>query len=392
MSQSRYPLEGLRVLDLSRVLAGPFAGRMLSDLGAEVVKVEPPEGDITRIWGKKIQNLSGYYTQQNAGKKNISIDLRKADGVELLKKLAAKTDILLENFRPGVMKRFGIDWDTLSTINPALIMASISGFGQTGPESQRAAYAPIIHGEVGVTKRQAVKGNNKATDFCMSFADTIAGLHSLVGLLSALHLRNTTGQGQHIDIAMVDAMLATDDFLHYILDGHEPNNGKSEPFEATGGPIVMAADFRHVWKQLVKVHNFTDPTPPGAPLAEKIRLRREKVANFLCSFDTREQLTRALDQARLAWGELYSSNEFIESSATVKHRQSIIEIDDRAGGSRRIPQSPYRFSSAMSGVRGTASFQGEQTDQILTSWLAYTDEEITSLKDRGIVIQVPPGT
>jgi crotonobetainyl-CoA:carnitine CoA-transferase CaiB-like acyl-CoA transferase len=360
---------------------------MLSDLGAEVVKVEPPEGDITRIWGKKIQNLSGYFTQQNAGKQNISIDLREDDGVSLLKQLVEKADILLENFRPGIMKRFGIDWDTLSAINPALIMASISGFGQQGPESQRAAYAPIIHGEVGITDRQAVKGNNQATDLCMSFADTIAGLHSLVGLLAALHLRNTTGKGQHIDIAMVDALLVTDDYTHYILDNHEPNNGKSEVFEATGGPIVLAADFRHVWKQLVKVHNFTDPTPPGAPLAEKIRLRREKVANFLCSFTTRGQLTSALDKARLAWGELYSSSEFINSSPTVEYRNTIVEIDDRAGGSRRVPQSPYRFSNALSGVRGKASFQGEQTDQILASWLNYTTDEIQSLKDRGIVIQ-----
>lgn len=387
MSEAQYPLQGVRVLDMSRVLAGPFAGRMLADLGAEVVKVEPPEGDISRIWGKNIQSLSGYFTQQNAGKQNISIDLRKAEGVTLLKQLVAKTDILLENFRPGIMRRFGLDWETLSAINPALIMASISGFGQSGPESQRAAYAPIIHGEVGVTSRQALKGKNNATDFCMSFADTIAGLHSLVGLLSALHLRNTTGQGQHLDIAMVDAMLVTDDYAHYTLDDHEPDNGKSEIFEATGGAIVMAADFRHVWKQLVKVHGFTDPTPAGAPLSEKIRLRREKVADYLCSFDTREQLIESLDQARLAWGELYSCREFINSSPTVKHRKSIVEIDDRAGGKRSIPQSPYHFSNAKSGVRGTASFQGEQTDKVLSEWLNYTVEEIQALKDKHVVIE-----
>jgi crotonobetainyl-CoA:carnitine CoA-transferase CaiB-like acyl-CoA transferase len=360
---------------------------MLSDLGAEVVKVEPPEGDITRIWGKKIQSLSGYFTQQNAGKQNISIDLRKEAGVDLLKQLAGKADILLENFRPGIMERFGLDWDTLSESNPRLIMASISGFGQSGPESQRAAYAPIIHGEVGVTNRQALKGNNKATDFCMSFADTIAGLHSLVGLLSVLHMRERTGKGQHIDIAMVDAMLATDDYAHYILDEHEPDNGKSEVFDATGGSIVMAADFRHVWKQLVKVHNFTDPTPAGAPLAEKIRLRRNKVADYLCSFATREELINALDDANLAWGELYSSNEFIRSSPTVKHRNSIVQVDDRAGGLRSIPQSPYRFSDAKSGVRGEASFQGEQTDKILSEWLDFSDPDIQSLKDRQIVLQ-----
>lgn len=386
MSQSEYPLHGIRVLDLSRVLAGPFAGRMLADLGAEVVKVEPPEGDISRIWGKKISGISGYYTQQNAGKQNISIDLRKDGGVILLKQLVEKTDILLENFRPGIMQRFGIDWETLSQINPGLIMTSISGFGQTGPESQRAAYAPIIHGEVGATDRQAEKGNNKATDFCMSFADTISGLHGLVGLLAALHMRERTGKGQHLDVAMVEAMLVTDDYAHFVLDEHTPDNGVSEVFDAVGGPIVMAADFRHVWKQLVKVHDFTDPTPAGAPLTEKFRLRREKVTDYFSSFDSRESLVQALDEAKLAWGELYSSAEFIAMSPTVKHRKSLVDIDDRNGGTRKVPQSPYRYSDAKSGVRAGAPFQGEHTNQILTEWLGFSESEIQQLKDDKVLL------
>lgn len=387
MAGSEYPLKDIRVLDLSRVLAGPFAGRMLSDLGAEVVKVEPPEGDVTRIWGKKTAGLSGYYTQQNAGKRNISIDFRKPEGVALLKRLVAEADVLLENFRPGIMQRFDIHWESLAKINPRLIMASISGFGQNGPESQRAAYAPIIHAEVGVTGRQADKGNNKATDFCMSFADTIAGLHSLVGLLAALHMRERTGIGQHLDIAMVDAMLATDDYAHYVLDEHTPDNGVSEVFNAVGGAIVMAADFRHVWKQLVIVHGFEDPTPPGAPLTEKFRLRREKVETYFCSFASREALVGALDEAKLAWGELYSTSEFIESSPTVAHRQSVANISDRDGGSRQVPQSPYRFSDAKSGVRGQAPFQGEHTQEILQQWLNLPEIEIQTLINNGALVQ-----
>ncbi len=386
MSQSEYPLQGIRVLDLSRVLAGPFAGRMLADLGAEVVKVEPPEGDITRIWGKKINGISGYYNQQNAGKQNISIDLRKEEGVVLLKQLVQKADILLENFRPGIMHRFGIAWEALSRLNPGLIMASISGFGQDGPESGRAAYAPIIHGEVGITDRQAEKGHNNATDFCMSFADTIAGLHGLVGLLAALHMRDRTGRGQHLDIAMVDAMLVTDDYAHFVLDEHAPDNGISEVFPAVGGPIVMAADFRHVWKQLVEVHGMTDPTPAGAPLSEKIRLRREQVTAYFTSFDSRAALVDALGEAKLAWGELNSSSEFIEKSPTVKHRQSITDIDDRAGGTRRVPQTPYRYSDAKSGIRAGAPFQGEHTNKILMQWLDYSATDIQQLLDARVLL------
>ena len=151
--QGDYPLAGLKVLDFSRVLAGPFAGRMLSDLGADVVKVEPPDGDVTRQWGKVIAGLPGYYFQQNAGKRNISIDLRAPGARELVLGLVRHADVLIENYRPDVMPRLGLGWDALSAANPRLVMLSISGFGQGGPESHRAAYAPIVHAEMGLMER-----------------------------------------------------------------------------------------------------------------------------------------------------------------------------------------------------------------------------------------------
>ena len=134
-----YPLEGLKVLDMSRVLAGPFAGRMLSDLGADVVKVEPPEGDVTRIWGAEVNGVAGYYHQQNVGKRGISVDLRLDDGVDLVRELAVQADVLIENFRAGVMSRLGLGYDQLSALNPGLVMLSISGFGADSPEADRGA-------------------------------------------------------------------------------------------------------------------------------------------------------------------------------------------------------------------------------------------------------------
>ena len=151
-----YPLEGLKVLDFSRVLAGPFAGRMLSDLGAEVVKVEPPEGDSSRLWGKMTAGISGYFNMINAGKQGISIDLRAEGSQELVLALVKHADVVLENFRPDVMSRLGIGYETLAKANPKLIMLSISGFGQGGPESQRPAYAPIVHAELGQIGRAHV--------------------------------------------------------------------------------------------------------------------------------------------------------------------------------------------------------------------------------------------
>lgn len=386
---SQFPLEDLKVLDLSRVLAGPFAGRMLSDLGAEVVKVEPPDQDVTRRWGRVFGGISGYFHQQNAGKHNISINFKNADGVQLLRDLVKKADILIENFRPGVMEKLGIGWDVLKTDNPGLIMLSISGFGQTGPESRRAAYAPIIHAETGSVKRQAEASGGRHVEMCMSFADTNAGLHGLVGLLAALHQKQRTGQGQHIDIAMVDAMLVTDDQTYGYLEKSRPATIASEVWEAVDGLIMLAGDFRHLWRSVVDIHGVQDPTPPEAELEEKIQFRRQAFEAFLLSFPDRLALTKALDQCNIAWGSVYNSGEFLHSSETIKHRQSIVEIDNREGGTRPTYQSPYRFSDASSGVRTGTALLGENNAAILDRWLALDQNEVDNLLQQGVLAEDP---
>eukprot|EP01041_Mallomonas_annulata_P036532 gene36532-59663_t len=192
---AQYPLANLKVLDFSRVLAGPFAGRMLSDLGADVVKVEPPDGDVTRFWGKVVGGVPGYFHQQNAGKRNISIDLRAPGAKDLVFDLVRRADILIENYRPDVMPRLGFGYDVLKAINPRLIMLSISGFGANGPESKRPAYAPIVHAEVGLLARSVRRDKLPARDLPLSVADTNASLHGLIGVLSAVILRGRTGLG-----------------------------------------------------------------------------------------------------------------------------------------------------------------------------------------------------
>ena len=386
---SQFPLEDLKVLDLSRVLAGPFAGRMLSDLGAEVVKVEPPDRDVTRSWGRVHGGISGYFHQQNAGKQNISINFKHPEGVKLLRQLVKKADILIENFRPGVMKKLGIDWEVLKTDNPALIMLSISGFGQTGPEARRAAYAPIIHAETGSVKRQAERSEGKPVEMCMSFADTNAGLHGLVGLLAAVHQRHRTGAGQHIDIAMVDAMLVTDDQTYGYLEKSRPATIASEVWEASGGLIMLAGDFRHLWRSVVHIHKVEDPTPDDADLDVKIESRRAAFEQFLLSFPDRPSLTTALDQCNIAWGSVYDSGAFLHSSETLKHRQSVVDIDNREGGTRPTFQSPYRFSDANSGVRQGCATLGENNAAILESWLALDQNEVEQLLKEGVLAVEP---
>ncbi len=349
-----YPLEGVKVLDFSRVLAGPYAGRMLADLGAEVVKVEPPDGDVTRQWGAEIGGIRGYFHQQNAGKRDVCIDLGVPGGAELARRLAAHADVAIENFRPGVAERLGIGYADLKAVNPKIILLSISGFGQVGPERKRAAYAPVIHAELGLIARQADVSDAKHADMAVSLADTNAGLHGLVALLAALHMRDRTGDGQHIDIAMIDATLATDDHLHYELeDSVDTRPMWSEVWDATGGPILITGDFRYIWTLLKDVCGVEDTSPPDAPVAEKIRLRREAAQAFFTSFPDKAGLVEVLDRMNLAWGDVRPTSALREQ-ITIKARSSLTTVDDRAGGRRTIVQSPYRFSNAQSGVRGCA--------------------------------------
>lgn len=358
------------MLDLSRVLAGPFAGRMLADLGADVVKIEPPDGDITRLWGATRNGISGYFNQQNAGKRGMCVDLGVGAGVELVKALARRADILLENFRPDVMGRLGLGYAVLAAENPRLIMLSISGFGANGPESRRAAYAPIIHAESGIMARQADIGGNHPVDMALSVADTNAALHGLVAVLAAVHLRQRTGAGQHIDMAMIDATLVTDDHIHFALDdSYELKNMPSEVWESAAGPIIIAGDFRFLWRQLNRVMGLADPTPDGATLDEKIAARRAAARHFLertCA--DRGAVIEAMERMNLAWGDVRSSSAALELP-TVRHRGTFVAVDDRAGGTRRIPQSPYRYSAAETGVRGGAPLQGEHNAEVLHDWL-----------------------
>jgi crotonobetainyl-CoA:carnitine CoA-transferase CaiB-like acyl-CoA transferase len=381
------PLEGLKVLDFSRVLAGPFAGRMLADLGADVVKVEPPEGDVTRLWGRRVGGIAGYFNQQNVGKRDLCLDLRQDAARELVLELAAEADVVVENFRPGVMDRLGIGWPVLSEVNPRLVMLSISGFGQGGPESHRAAYAPIIHAESGVVARHAEFSGDAPREMPVSIADTNASLHGLVGLLAALWGRERTGRGDHVDIAMLDAMLVTDDHLHYALeDAEDLRPMQSEVWETPIGPVMLSGDFRHLWKQLVAKCGVEDPTPEGASLEEKIRCRRQAAADFLTGLPDQAALEQALDAMNVAWGPVRTSAGVARDSATVKARGTITEVDDRAGGTRPVVQSPYRYARSASGVTGPAPGRGEHNGEVLADWLGLADDAIAALVADGVLL------
>jgi CoA:oxalate CoA-transferase len=376
-----YPLAGIKVLDLSRVLAGPFAGRMLSDLGADVVKLEPPEGDVTRHWGAKRGDISGYYHQQNAGKRNIAVDLRHPKGVEIVKSLVKQADVVIENFRPDVMQRLGIDYDTLAEINPRLIMLSISGFGANNTDSRRAAYAPIIHAETGLVARQAEVTGAFPAELPLSVADTNAAMHGLIGLLAVLYARQQSGRGDHVEIAMVDATIVSNDGMHSALEGLKVGV-TNEVHETAGGLLMLAGEFRYIWKLLSSVYGVSDGLEDlqNVTLEEKIESRRAASRHFFtetCS--NREEVITALDKMNIAWGDVRPASE-VRELTSVKARGSIIEVDDRVGGKRAIPDSPYKFQQLEADVRAGAPHLGEHNEEVLRQWLGWTDEEISAVQ------------
>lgn len=371
------PLDGVRVLDVSRVFAGPIAGRTLSDLGADVVKVEPPDGDITRLWGRKAAGLSTYFTQQNCGKRNVCVDLNADDGPGLVARLAEQADIVIENFRPGVMARFGLDWAALSARNPSLIMLSISGFGQDGPESQRAAYASIIHAESGILP--LAHGDDMALDLDLSAADVLSGMHGVIAVLAALRTRDATGVGQYIDMAMLDAMTFSADIIINSLDGsrrRESING--EVWRTVDGPKMLTGGLRWIWHQLSNTAGLSDATPSDADIADKIASRRSIITDFLCGLPDRAAVIATFDAANLAWADVRDCGDVL-ASPTLVHRNTVVDIDDRAGGTRKVIRNPYHMSGTDLSDIGVAAFRGEHNAEVLADWLGVGTDGIEAL-------------
>jgi hypothetical protein len=251
------------------------------------------------------------------------------------------------------------------------VVLSISGFGREGVDAGRAAYAPVIHAEAGLIGRQADITGDPPADIAFALADALAGLHGTIAILAALRLRDRTGTGQHIDLSMLEAMLATDDYTHYSIDEHPVRPARGEVWPAPGGPILISADRRYLWRQLKTCFGVADPDP-DAPLEDKLHARARVMAGWFAAHPDRDALKRDLEAARLAWADIRHAGDVL-AAPSVAGRDTIVEVTDGDGEKRSVARMPYRFSAAASGpVRGVPE-PGEHTDAVLRDWTPGAD-------------------
>ena len=400
------PLDDLVVLDLTRALAGPIAGRLLSDLGAEVIKVEPPDGDLTRTTKPRQDSMAIYFVQANAGKRCVSIDLGTTKGRDLLLSMVAKADIVLENYRPGVMDRLGLGYDVLSQVNPRIIVGAVSGYGHGNVWSHRGAFAVAVQAETGLTADIAKRRNTDPRNDPVSQADVYGGLQALAGVLAALYQRERTGRGQMVDVDMAESTLVANDVTSInlgddteISDGFRAGSNWSRCYQLGSGRWVTVS---------------ADPAVPGAFGAWLRAMERPELAGDerFCTMQARIENDDSLNAIIGDWVGGFDSAAELEakigvSSILVADIRSAQEIRDTEWAEQRgafvditlhpdhdpvtIPQSPWRFSDADAGAVPTIGFRGEHNREVLAEYLGLDDQQLGELEAEGVLsARIPP--
>jgi crotonobetainyl-CoA:carnitine CoA-transferase CaiB-like acyl-CoA transferase len=398
------PLDGVRVIDFTRVLAGPHCAKHLLDLGAEVIKVEPPRGDISRYAFPRQDEISGYYAQQNAGKRNLSIDLNVPQARDAVLSLCDTADIIVENFRPGALASFGLDYQSVAARNPAVVYASISGYGQTGPWRTRMAYAPTVQAEVGFTQNTlqqfGVDGDDRRSD-SLSHGDVYAGLHAAIAVLAALQRRRVTGEGQYIDVAMAAVLTSLNERVHYDLSGVDlgaetPILGATDCAFFTspeGQQFVSPMSLVGSMSFPFYLHAMRRPDLAHDPRFGTSELRRQNlealhaiVQTWIYTFDSMESLDAQFDEAKIATGQLRDITDFSET-AWAKGWGVTREVPDRHGGSITIPAPPWHFSGHDATLAPQVpARQGEHNEEILKE-IGLTADEIEALRTTGALVE-----
>ena len=378
------PLAGVRVLDLSRVLSGPSCGKSLADLGADVIKVEPPEGDLTRTAQPRVGGLPVYFAQQNCGKRCVSVDLALDAGRSLVADLAAGCDVVLENFRPGVLDRLGLGYAAISARNPSVVYCSITGYGQDGPMASRRAYAPVMHAELGLMEFSARKLHAQPRQEAVSHADLHAGAQAAVGILAALFQREHTGEGQHLDVSMAEVMLqatewtavelataatgGSDDLLHIFGSFNAPvlRLGDGTVVHVPGDPVSSFPAWCTAMQRpdLLDDERFASRAARHTHRAEMLVVFQD----FASTFSGFDEFEAALGAARLAVGQMRALSDVADAD-WARARGALVDVGDESGGPLQLPRS------------------GQHNREVLRELLGLADDAIDSLERDGVLVE-----
>jgi CoA:oxalate CoA-transferase len=362
---------GIRVIDFTTTIAGPHCSRLLADMGAEVIKIEAPEGDMMRTRPPLRAGASTAFGQLNAGKKSVVLDLKSPAAQQAARTLVAGADILLENFRPGVMKRLGLDWDSLSPLNPRLIYCAISGYGQTGPSSQLPAYAPVVHAAAGydLTHLRYQEGRTRP-DYCGIFvADVASGAYAFGAIATALHQRHVTGRGQFVDVSMLETMLGFTLTELQSAQFEVPPMGRPMfgPLACADGYLMVAVASEKTFQSMCEAAGH-----PEWARDARFAAYTDRRVNWGQFMDLAEAWSGVLTMAQCqalfdAHGVPCSPYRTVAQALAdpqIAHREAMAEVHD-AGGRFKVLNPPFRLSAADTRAGAHSPALGEHTEQVL---------------------------
>jgi crotonobetainyl-CoA:carnitine CoA-transferase CaiB-like acyl-CoA transferase len=378
------PLEGLKVIELARILAGPWIGQTLSDLGADVIKIESPEGDFTRNWGppfvKRADGSRGdaaYFHSANRGKKSVVVDFQTDEGREAILELVADADVFIENFKVGGLAKYGLDYEALRKINPRLIYLSLTGFGQTGPSAHKAGYDFMIQGLAGIMDLTG-DPDGEPQKMGVAFADIFTGLYGVIGIQSALMVRDKTGKGQHIDVALLDCMSAVlaNQALNYLVSGTPPTRmGNAHPnivpyqvFPASDGHLIIATGSQGQWAKMCQVLGLDDLIEDARFLTNSDRVKNRDELAALISDKTsqrpRDEMLAAFEAVFVPAGPINTVADTFNDPQVIARK---LRVDLPAGDGVMVPsvRTPITFSESTLKLERASPSLGEHSDEVL---------------------------
>lgn len=398
--QTALPLSGVRVLDLSRVLAGPMCAMALADLGADVIKIEhPARGDDTRDWGVRVgtRNTS-YFNSANRNKRSVTLDLQHPQGVALAKSLAAQCDVVIQNFKVGGAEKLGLGYEDLKAINPRLVYCSISGYARFTPEAQRPGYDLVVQGESGVMATNGEYGQGPLK-FGVAAVDMFTGMYSAQAILAALYARQTTGEGRHVQMALYDCGLMITSYygMEALLKaGDPPKFGNAHPsivpygvFEASDGPLVITVgnngQFQRFCNEVVMRPEWATDERFATNTARSAHrdILLPEIRQVLQGFSRGELLAR-LTQAQIPCGEVLGMLDALQSERTAQ-AGLLHHFEDREAGLQAVLAPPYAMDGQRMPVRRTPPHLGEHTHDVLQEMLALDASALEALHADGVI-------